>query len=147
MTVTWMISQDGTTRGDVVVSSATGRPVLLDNEKKLAQDIRQGFGQESDPEGYGSDLRSLIGVVADEYALRAEISRRVRDTVRSIQDLQARFHVTSRTAGERLASVTRLRVGQVTDVAGASAKTAYAFRMDVTSAANTTIPLGGTVRQ
>lgn len=141
MTVTWKISQDGTTRGDVVVDS-TGRPVEIEGTEKLSQDVRQGLTQATDVEGFGSDLDAIVGRTANEFVIRADISSRVRSSVRAIQDAQDRFHLVDRTSKERLAGITRLRVGLLQRGTEFD-RTTFTFRLDVKSVFGVTTPIGG----
>jgi phage baseplate assembly protein W len=128
--------------GDAVLNRATGRPELIQDRPKLRQDVRQMLSQRTNVDGFGAGLDELIGQPSDPFAIRAQISTRVRSGVRAFQSLQDRFHFASRTAEERLLRVANLRVGLASQN-GQLSRTTFAFRLDVLSAAGTSTPLGG----
>jgi hypothetical protein len=128
--------------GDVVLNRATGRPELIQDRPKLRQDVRQMLSQRTSPDGFGTGLDELIGKPSDPFAIRAQISTRVRSGVRAMQSLQDRFHFASRTREERLVRVANLRVGLASQN-GQLSRTTFTFRLDVLSAAGTNTLIGG----
>lgn len=138
MTATFKI-QDG----DVVVSSSSGRPSLVVDKPKLRQDVRQMLGQRGGTIGVGLD--DVVGIVADAFVIRADISRRIRRGVSVIQTLQDRFHANQRSPEERISGIASLQVGGTVQN-GQSSRTDYAFRVSISSVAGTLTTMSGAVQ-
>jgi len=139
-------------QGDVIIDVRTGRPTLIADKDKLSQDLGENLNIETQPNGFGASLDSMVGLVGDPLALRAELSRRVRTSVRAMQTLQQRYHRGARPANERIADIANISVAQVvgkdttdalppsgltgnitpTDLTtGQVSKTAFGFKVDV----------------
>lgn len=75
--------------GDVVINSASGRPISVSNEIKLRQDIKEFFSIDVQPSGFGSGLEQLIGLVEispDAFITMAD--RQIRDGISEFMRLQ-----------------------------------------------------------
>lgn len=127
-----------------MIPRSTGRVELLGDRAKLRQDTQQFLTQRRNRDGFGASLDDLVGIPTDPFTLRAQLSSRIRGSVRAFQSLQDRFHFGVRTPAERLFSITNLRVGQATQD-GQTSRTSFAFRLDVVSVAGQTTPVGGTL--
>ena len=114
--------------GDVVLTT-TGRPSLLEDVDKLAQDVEQHLGQTEYP---GAALETIIGRLDDSFTVRAQISRQIRASVNAIRQLQNQYHSEDRNAGERISRVSKLLTSQ-TSQNGRPNKTSYAFVVSVDS--------------
>lgn len=142
--------------GDIVISAATGRPVLVSDAQKLSQDIRENLDSEPQANGTGAGLDGIIGLVDDQFALRAELFRRISDSLGALRLVQEGAQRSDRTTAERFSRIARLSVVPVraggqssTDAvagAGSLSKTNFAYRLDVLSVEGSTpVVVSGTV--
>lgn len=133
------------TNGDWTIDRRTGRPVMIEGKDKLKQDIRECLSIATQPNGYGAGLDDLIGMDADPFSVQSQVQRAVRRSVVALQRLQEQFQLAERSAEERIASVTAIRV-QPANIGGQTSKVAFSFRVDVTSVAGTTpVTVSGSV--
>lgn len=103
---------------------------------KLTQDLQEAGSIETQPNGFGYGLESIIGLVGDAVSLRVEVSRRIRDGVTSMMRLQQQFQRAQRPASEVLSRLVRVIVNPILRPGlSSTAATAYAFRYDVLSQA------------
>lgn len=115
--------------GDIVIG-ASGQPTMVEARAKLRQDVQENLSIDTQTDGFGADLDGLIGILGDEFSLRAEVARRVRSSIGAMIELQNRFHRAQRVAEERISRVKQILV---TPVAGK--KTTFLFKVDVVSVA------------
>ena len=129
MTVTFKIDKN-----DVIISSATGRPIEIEGKEKFTQDVRETLETDVQANGTGAGLKSVIRLLGDVFSLRAEISRRISDAFdayKAIQDATQKF---DRTAEERFGKVAQLIVLPLRDPStGSFSNTDYAWRADILS--------------
>lgn len=132
MTATFQIRD-----GDVIISEATGRPFVIEDEIKFNQDIRENLDSDVQANGTGADLDGVVGVVGDIYSLQAEITRRITDSFTSFEKVQRSIQRGDRTPAEQLHKVARIMVVPIRDArSGEIAGTSYAYRVDVLSKKN-----------
>lgn len=136
MTTTFLIDQ-----GDVVISEASGSPKMVADDTKLRQDVKEVLSTSVRPENIGAGLEEVInGKPADQFSIRADISRRLRVALDTMQSLQTRFQRDQRPNTER---IRRLSLVQVTPLEGTLS--AYAFKVAVTTQANTQVSTTGVI--
>lgn len=137
--------------GDVVLSSATGRPLMVTGNAKLRQDLQEAGTIETQPNGFGFGLQSIIGLVGDSVSLKVEISRRIRDGITSMIRLQQQVQRAQRTSDEIIARLVRLVVAPVIRPGlSTTAATAFTFQYDVLTQQAVTLgtqptSVGGTI--
>lgn len=120
--------------GDVAISQANGRPLLLTDKAKLTQDVRENLDSESRPNGTGAGLEGVISLLGDTFSLRAEISRRLNDSFAALKRVQDSIQRVDRTSAERVARVAQVVVVPLRDSGtGSYSNTDYAYRVDVLS--------------
>lgn len=119
--------------GDIVIG-ASGQPTMVNASAKLRQDVQENLSIETQRDGFGAGLDGLIGVLGDEFSLRAEVARRVRASIGVMIELQNRFHRAQRVTMERISRVKQILV---TPVAGK--KTTFLFKVDVVSIAGDSV--------
>ena len=133
-----------TPNGDVDHSRSTGRPIKLTDKPKLLQDLAIASSIETQPDGWGFGLKSVVGLVGDAFAVRAVFSQRIRDGIAAIQRLQNRYMRRSRTPEERISRLASVQVSPMITPGGSTvAKTTYAFRYDVVSVAGDRVATSG----
>jgi len=132
--------------GDVVISTATGQPYMVEEKEKLRQDVRQLLAQDTDEDGFGASLDRIVGTVPSDPTLtRADIAQGIRDSVRVLQALQDEFQSGYRTPEERLLEIVNLTVNQIRQGTQLS-KTGFLFRLDVLSVAGgQSVAVSGTI--
>lgn len=123
--------------GDVVLDNR-GQPKLVADGPKLAQDLRECFAIETQTNGFGAGLESMIGLLGDEFSLRAELGRKVNASMENLKALQNRTHKAARPPQERIARVKSVRVSSVADK-----KTTALFHVSVSTASNEVVSAGG----
>lgn len=97
--------------GDFVLDPATGRFVEITGLEKARQDARLCLTKDVGPQGDGCGLDQLVGMMPDSAAaLRADISRRVRQGFTKLFELESRYQVADRAPEERLIGVGSVRV-------------------------------------
>lgn len=115
--------------GDVVVSEAGGQTKLIADGDKLKQDIKEMLSTEARADNIGAGLEGVVGGrPADKFTIRAEISRRLRRAIATLQTLQVKFQRAERPIDER---VRRLSVVEVQALEGSLS--AFAFKVAVTT--------------
>jgi hypothetical protein len=129
MTDTFLIQN-----GDIQIDATSGRPVMIADGPKLGQDLGEDLAVSVRDNGFGAGLDGLIGKLGDEFSLRAEVGRRVRRSIESMQSLQNRFHKTQRPKAEKI-----LRLNSVTTSMVADKKTTLVFLVSVTSGNGSTV--------
>jgi len=60
--------------GDVVISSASGRPLTVSDRSKLKQDIREFFTVNIQPNGFGAGLDELVGIMISDPTAMVSIA-------------------------------------------------------------------------
>jgi hypothetical protein len=60
--------------GDVVISAASGRPATISDRQKLKQDIREFFTVNVQPNGFGSGLDELVGIMLSDPTAMVSIA-------------------------------------------------------------------------
>lgn len=135
------------TKGDIPFSSATGRPLLVEGLEKLRQDVRENLETEAQRDGTGADIDGVVSLLGDVFSLRAEISRRVVDSLTALKRVQDSVQRFDRTNEEKFARLANLVVVPIKPVgSGDISGTDYAFRVDVLSVAGATpVTVSGTL--
>jgi len=112
--------------GDIVISEATGRPVLIRDTVKLRQDVRQAIDE--------SGLEQLIGRVTNQYALRGLVASRLSAIFLELARIQQNVQFSERTLAEQYAGLSRIDVFPKT-LPGSSTldPTSISFRVSVVS--------------
>jgi len=120
--------------GDIPFNSATGRPLVVSGNEKFNQDVEENLGTVVQSNGTGAGLEGVIGLIGDAFSLRAEISRRVKesfDYLKRIHDSVQRYNRAPEEVFNRVVQVvvTPLK----TQGTQRLDPTRYAFRVDVVS--------------
>lgn len=114
-------------RGDIVISEVTGRPVLVTGKDKFRQDCREVIS-------VFSKVSSLVGRIGDVYSLRAEIRRRLEDAFSDYQVTQNTIQRQDRTSSERFSRVQALNVTPTKNPGqNQFDQTSISYRIDVLS--------------
>lgn len=117
-------------KGDVPMSSATGRPLTVTGKEKFSQDIKMVIDIDS-------NLNGLVGQVGDIFSIRAEMLRRLENGFALYQATQDAFQRTDRDLVERFGRIAQLVVAPLKDGQGYVSPTDFGFRVDVLSADKT----------
>lgn len=132
MTQTFLVQN-----GDILFSGATGRPVLIEGQTKLQQDLKQATEIRTLPNGFGFGLDDVIGLVGDVVSINIEVQRRIRDGITSIMMLQQRFLKAQRTPEEVIAKIDSISVFPLQKpIVGGQVSTAYGFQFGVRTLSN-----------
>lgn len=127
MTTTFLIKN-----GDVVYSSATGRPLMISGVTKTRQDLQEAGEIRTLANGFGFGLDDLIGQIGDAVTTRVAISRKIRDGITAIMRLQQQFQRARRTPDELIAKLVRVVVTPIVRPnQSGTAATAFAYRFDI----------------
>jgi hypothetical protein len=95
--------------GDVVVSSATGRPTLISGSPKLSQDIYEFFTVDVQPNGFGAGLEQLIGIVEVSPDMFMSMGdRQIREGFVRFLGLINNNPKIGRTPSEQIANITNI---------------------------------------
>lgn len=95
--------------GDMAVSDATGRPTLVSGAIKLNQDIKEFFTVDILPNGFGSGLEQLIGIVeASPDMFMSMGDRQIRDGLVRFINLIRGNTLIARTPAEIIVNVTNI---------------------------------------
>ncbi len=125
--------------GDIIVSSATGRPILVSAQTKLKQDIKEFFEVAVTPTGFGAGLTELIGMVQlDPDAFVSSAYGAIVQGLQAFKALQRADTVTPRTNEELLSSFDNIQVVQ--DPAD---PTKFIFTANIYSVAGSLVPYSG----
>jgi hypothetical protein len=123
--------------GDWVVSSASGRPIVISGPEKTKQDIKEFFEIDIQPNGFGAGITSLVGMVAKTGSdMSGLIDRQITDGIAHFRSIQIADVNTPRTADERIFGVTNIRASQ-----DRSDPTKYTFGANVVTESGKTIPV------
>lgn len=122
--------------GDAVISSANGRPITISDGTKLSQDVREFFTVAVQPNGFGSGLEELVGVVELGPDILVSIAdRQITDGLDTFISLQQSEPRIQRPTNERVVSVTDLHV----DV-DSQDPTKFYFRANINTEAGLQVP-------
>lgn len=132
------------TNGDWVLNKSNGRPTMVKDREKLRQDVREDLCVATQITGFGAGLESRLGQDVDPFAFRLDISRNIRKSITTIQQLQDQFLSSKRADTERIEGISSLSVNAV-NLGGGTAKTGYSFKLSVKPVAGDTFTVGGTV--
>jgi hypothetical protein len=123
--------------GDIVISGATGRPTLISGATKLRQDIKEFFTVDILPNGFGSGLEQLIGVVESSPDMFMSMGdRQIRDGLVKFINLIRGNTLIARTPAEIITNVTNIIFSvDTTD------PTKFYFNANFVTQDGTTIPL------
>jgi len=132
MTQTFLIQN-----GDVVIG-ATGQPTMVADGVKLRQDVQENLSISVQSTGFGAGLDDLVGILGDEFSLRAKVAQRVRTSIGAMLLLQNQYHRAQRPLTERIA-----RIGQILVSSVGGKKSTFLFKVDVMSAAGLTASTTG----
>jgi hypothetical protein len=131
--------------GDIVLDGV-GHPTIISDGQKLNQDISEMLAIQTKIYGFGAGLESMVGHIGSTISHTMGISRLVRDGVSTMIALQKKFQYTERPDEERISLIRSLNVYPVsTGSAGISAKTAFAFRVDIQTTDNKTKSATGAI--
>lgn len=127
------------TSGDIIVSSSTGRPILVSGQNKLRQDIKEFFEISVTATGFGSGLSDLIGLVQlDQDAFVSSAYGAIVQGLQAFRALQRADFTTPRTNEELLSSFDGIKVVQdPTD------PTKFIFTANIYSVAGSLVPYSG----
>lgn len=92
--------------GDVQVSSASGRPTVISDGAKLAQDILINLETDPRPNGFGAGISNLVGMVDDDDLVVTLLDNRLSDSFTAMRNIQQAVGRDTRPAAERIASTT-----------------------------------------
>lgn len=136
MTTTFVISA-----GDVVISEATGTSSMVADHDKLRQDLREMLSTARDVDNIGAGLEEVInGRPTDQFAVRSELTRRVRRAAETMQSLQTKLHNAERPSNEQLRGLTLLQVSPLQ-----GSRTSYVFRAEFATASGNRTAVTGVV--
>jgi len=136
--------------GDTVISSVTGRPVMIGNvvgendvgkaHEKDVQDLQRSLSINRLRDGSGAGISELVGTLEGSGfgSVSMLIKSRIRSMFTAIQNLQ-RKRLSVRPNTERFSSINNLLVTQNTD------RTSYRFKVDTRTAAGQTITQSGSI--
>jgi len=126
--------------GDVVVSSATGRPVTISGLPLLKQHLTEMLSINTLPNGFGAGIPSLVGLVPDNSGVvPLVVDQNIRSSVNAMIQLQNNGVTDNYLDTEKVSSVAALQVAQVSGV-----PTDYAYKLDIASVAGATVTRSGT---
>jgi len=95
--------------GDIVISNATGRPTFVSGAIKLSQDIKEFFTVDILPNGFGSGLEQLIGVVESSPDMFMSMGdRQIREGLLKFVNLIRGNTLIARTPAEIIVNVTNI---------------------------------------
>lgn len=120
--------------GDVVISSATGRPFTVERAKKFKQDALENLSTEVQANGTGAGLDETIPKLGDVFSLRADVSRNVVESFAALKRVQQETQRFDRARNERVGRVALCAVLPLRDPStGQVSLTAYSYRVDLLS--------------
>lgn len=118
------------TNGDVIINQSNGRPSLIANRDKLRQDIKEFFSVNIMPNGFGSGIEQLIGLIEiSPDAFVTMTDRQIRDGVNEFIRLQVSDYRIPRSIDERIIGVSGVIVERDT-----SDLTKFYFRVNFITA-------------
>jgi hypothetical protein len=95
--------------GDIVISGATGRPTFVSGAIKLSQDIKEFFTVDILPNGFGSGLEQLIGIVESSPDMFMSMGdRQIREGLLKFVNLIRGNTRIARTPAEIIINVTNI---------------------------------------
>ena len=113
-------------QGDIMVSSATGKPILITDSVKLSQDISEFFTVDVQPNGFGAGIEKLIGLVQlSEDIFVTMTERQIKDGLAQFIALQKANSNIPRSTKERIVRVTGILIQR-----DPSDPTAFYFRVN-----------------
>lgn len=122
--------------GDVVMSSANGRPITLTGRNKLSQDVQEFFTVAVQANGFGAGIEELVGTVDISTDILVSIAdKQITDGLDVFQSLQQSDLRIPRTTDEKIFSITDLHV----DV-DSQDPTKFYFRANINTEAGIQIP-------
>lgn len=109
MATTFMV-QDG----DIIVSSSTGRPILVSGVAKLQQDLDEFFNIDVQPNGFGAGLDRLVGLVpyGGDALVTSMAEQQITDGLADFRRLQRSNSTIPRTSDERIVGAKYIQVQQ-----------------------------------
>ncbi len=97
--------------GDWSANPSTGRPVLISGAAKLKQDINEFFTVQVLPNGFGSGLEQLVGIVEVSPDIFTSITdKQIREGLSVFIDLIRSNSAVPRSASERIVGMSNLLV-------------------------------------
>lgn len=136
MTTTFRVEQ-----GDVVVSASSGQPTMIADGRKLRQDLAEMMSTQVQPDNIGAGLENIIdGSAVDRFDVQFRLSDSIGRATEVMKSLQRRIQRTERPPSEQLVSLVSIFVGPVV-----GSLTAYAFRAEFTTNANTRTSVSGVI--
>lgn len=98
--------------GDVMISSANGRPITITGQQKTSQDIKEFFTINIQANGFGAGIEQLIGALSSGSSLTGVVDRQIVDGINDFIDLQRSDPSIPRTADETIVGVTDVQTTQ-----------------------------------
>lgn len=99
------------TDGDFGINPATGRPTVISGADKLKQDIREFFTVNVLPNGFGSGLEQLIGIIEISPDIFTSITdKQLREGFAQFINLINADPRIPRTAAEKVVAISNLKV-------------------------------------
>lgn len=127
--------------GDIVISSAYGRPITISDTAKLRQDIKEFFEVGITLYGFGAGLFSMIGLVqADPDAFVSGAYGTIAQGLQIFRALQRADVATPRSPSELISSYENLKVVQ-----DPSDPTKFIFTVDIYSVNGSSFPFSGII--
>lgn len=126
--------------GDILISSASGRPITVTGPTKLSQELSEFFQVNIMPNGFGSGLEQLVGLVPYAGDVIVGITdRQIRSGIDTFIQLQSSDGI-ARSPSEIVTGVTQIIVQQDTQD-----PTKYLYFVNITTAANQSVPFTGQI--
>jgi hypothetical protein len=99
-------------KGDMQISSASGRPVIISGATKLKQELQEFLSIVILPSGFGSGLEQLVGLVPYGDVMTGLIDRQIRDGIAEFINIQQADSDTYRSPDEMVVGVSSILVQQ-----------------------------------
>jgi hypothetical protein len=123
--------------GDIVISSVSGRPVVISGSNKIRQELYEFFSINIQYNGFGSGLEQLIGLTTvDSNVIASLADRQIRDGIADFIAIQKADVLTNRTPDEIIVGITQVQVQQ-----DRQDPTKYSFFVNVLTQSGTAIPI------
>jgi hypothetical protein len=142
MSVTLKIqtNKNGAPAGDIDISEANGRPLLVSDRQKLGQDIVCNLETDVRANGVGAGISSLVGTVPrDYYSMSIMFSNQIKSSFDTIIALQKATSST-RTALEMLSSATVSNMS-----VDSNDPRVFIYKLNITSVAGRALQINGAI--
>ena len=127
--------------GDVVISSMSGRPIMVSSKAKLRQEIKEMLTIEILPSGFGTNLDALIGSIPNRlFTITILLERQIRKSLDVLKAIKIKRRSTH-TTDEMIS-----KIAQISVVPAKTDQTLYTFKVDVTTEDGGSQSVNGTLR-